>query len=74
MPHSLRPAAFVPAGFHVENAVQDGAITIITVRHTSKSSQCPGCATIAERVHSRYLRRLADLPLAGRQGAMLDFG
>ncbi|WP_292533931.1 hypothetical protein [Methylocystis sp.] len=22
---------------------------------------------IAERVHSRYLRRLADLPLAGRQ-------
>jgi transposase len=74
MPRSLHPAAFVPPGFHVENAVQDGAITIITVRHTSKSSQCPGCATIAERVHSRYLRRLADLPLAGRQGAMLDFG
>ena len=67
MPRSLRPAAFVPPGFHVENAVQDVAITVITVRHTSKSSQCPGCATIAERVHSHYLRRLADLPLAGRQ-------
>ncbi|PPD10125.1 MAG: transposase [Methylocystis sp.] len=67
MPRSLHPAAFVPPGFHVENAVQDGAITVITVRHTSKSSQCPGYATIAERVHSHYLRRLADLPLAGRQ-------
>ena len=67
MPRSLRPSAFVPAGFHVENAIHDGAITIITVRPTSKSSRCPTCTADAERIHSRYLRRLADLPLAGRQ-------
>lgn len=67
MPCSLRPSAFVPAGFHVESAVHDGGITTITVRHTSKTSQCPSCAATAERIHSRYLRRLADLPLAGRQ-------
>jgi len=67
MPRSLRPSTFVPPGFHVENAVQDGGIAIITVRPTSKKSGCPSCAVIAERVHSHYLRRLADLPLAGRQ-------
>jgi hypothetical protein len=54
MPRILCPSAFVPPGFHVENAVQDGGITIITVRHTSKTSRCPNCAVIAERVHSRY--------------------
>lgn len=63
----FNPRPFVHPGFHVKNAVQNGAITIIMVRHTSKSRQCPGCATIAERVHSDYLRRLADLPLAGRK-------
>jgi hypothetical protein len=67
MPRSLHPSAFVPPGFHVENAIHDGATTIITVRPTSKSSRCPNCAAIAERVHSRYLRRLADLPLSGQQ-------
>ena len=67
MPQHLCPSAFVPPGFRVENAVQEGVVTIITVRHTSKSSRCPNCAVIAERVHSRYLRRCADLPLAGQQ-------
>ena len=47
MPRSLQPSAFVPPGFHVENAVHDGALTIITVRHTSKASRCPSCAMIA---------------------------
>lgn len=64
MPRTLRPSTIVPPGFRVED-IQDGAITMITVRHTSPTSQCPNCAVIAERVHSRYLRRLADLPLAG---------
>ena len=67
MPHNLRPSAFVPPGFHVENAVQDGALTTITVRHASKTSRCPSCAATANQVHSRYFRRLADLPLAGQQ-------
>jgi transposase len=42
-------------------------MTAITVRHMIKTSRCPDCTAIAERIHSRYLRRLADLPLAGRQ-------
>ncbi len=67
MSRTLYPSTIVPPGFRVESAVNDGAVTIITVRHTGKSSSCPGCAADAERVHSRYSRRLADLPLGGRQ-------
>jgi len=67
MPSILCPSALVPPGFHAESAVHHGAMTVITVRYKSKASRCPDCAAIAERVHSRYLRRLADLPLAGRQ-------
>ena len=70
MSRTLHPSTIVPPGFRVESAVDDGAVTIITVRHTGKSSSCPGCAADAERVHSRYSRRLADLPLGGRQVAL----
>ena len=66
MHQDLRPAALVPDGFEVASAVCDGATAVITVRHISKANPCPGCGASSERVHSRYLRRLSDLPLAGR--------
>jgi len=44
----------------------DGSGARITVRAMAKASVCPGCGTSSERVHSRYRRRLADLPIAGR--------
>ena len=66
MQQALRPSALVPLGFVVENATYDGAITVITVRRATRTGFCPGCGTISERIHSRYHRRVADLPLAGR--------
>ncbi|WP_425438292.1 transposase family protein [Niveispirillum cyanobacteriorum] len=30
-------------------------------------SACPGCGTRSGRIHSRYHRRLADLPTTGRR-------
>jgi len=39
---------------------------LIAVRPTSKVSFCPICGTRSERIHSRYPRRLADLPLVGK--------
>ena len=66
MKKALRPSALVPPGFEVVSAVGDGAMTVITVRHGSKASPCPGCGARSDRIHSRYLRRLTDLPLAGR--------
>lgn len=66
MQKALRPSALVPPGFEVVSAVGDGAMTVITVRHGSRASPCPGCGARSERIHSQYLRRLTDLPLAGR--------
>jgi transposase len=67
MQRALRPSALVPRGFDVESAFCDGATTVITVRPTSGTSLCPGCGASSKRIHSRYQRRLTDLPLAGRQ-------
>jgi transposase len=66
MQHALRPSALVPDGFVVESAVCDGETTLITVRSVTKTSACPRCGTSSDRIHSRYLRQAADLPLAGR--------
>ena len=67
MLRSLRPSAFVPPGFQVKNASTDGTLTVITACPVNKASRCPECGAITTRVHSHYRRRLADLPLAGRQ-------
>src|SRR3954454_15590865 len=66
MQRALRSSVLVPHGFDVESAFCDGATTVITVRPTSGTSLCPGCGASSGRIHSRYQRRLTDLPLAGR--------
>ncbi len=38
----------------------------MSVLSTQPSSPCPLCGTVATRIHSRYQRRLADLPSAGQ--------
>ena len=66
MHQSLRPFSLVPSGFVVVSAVHDSAKTTITVRASKESSACPSCGTASRRVHSRYHRRVGDLPLSGR--------
>src|SRR3984957_19823090 len=66
MHQSLRPFSLVPSGFVVVSAVHDSAKTTITVRPSKESSTCPSCGTASRRVHSRYHRRVGDLPLSGR--------
>ena len=66
MQHTFRPSDLVPPGFAVEGAVLNGATAVITVRSTASAGVCPGRGDVSRRVHSRYTRRLADLPVAGR--------
>src|SRR5258707_13386158 len=66
MQRALKPSTLVPRGFVVDGTSSDGPGLVIAVRPVSRTSKCPGCKTNSERVHSRYHRRLADLPLAGR--------
>ena len=66
MHQSLRPVSLVPSGFVVVSAVHDATTTTITVRGSKDSAACPSCGTVSRRVHSRYYRRVGDLPLSGR--------
>ncbi|MFD5352750.1 transposase family protein [Streptomyces sp. NPDC058657] len=39
---------------------------VIRARARSVQAACPGCGVFSGRVHSRYVRRLADRPAGGR--------
>ncbi len=66
MRDALRPSALVPRGFVVDDAAGDAGGLLITVRPVNKANTCPECGSTCTRVHSRYRRRLADLPIAGK--------
>src|SRR5271166_3887180 len=66
MRHAFRPSTLVPRGFAVDGVVSDESGVAITVHSTSSGNACPECGSVSERVHSRYRRCLADLPMAGR--------
>ena len=71
MHQSLRPFSLVPSGFVVVSAIHDATNTTITVRASKESAACPSCGTVSRRVHSRYHRRVGDLPLSGRSVELL---
>lgn len=56
----------VPAGFVVEQALPRRDRLIIIARVCASSAACPICDRPSARVHSRYTRKLADLPWQGR--------
>jgi transposase len=53
------------AGARVEKVEVAADLVVITAR-TEAAAACPGCREASEREHSRYVRRLADLPVGGR--------
>ncbi|MFF0228206.1 ISL3 family transposase [Streptomyces sp. NPDC004629] len=53
-------------GVVIENAVVDGELVIVRARASAGRATCPTCGTMSGRVHSRYVRRLADTAVAGR--------
>lgn len=67
----LRSSTLVPHGLAVESTVLESVSAVIVVRPTARASACPGCGASSERIHSRYRRRLADLPIAGRRVQLL---
>jgi transposase len=71
MHQPLRTYSLVPSGFVVVTAVHDTATTTITVRSPKDFGVCPSCGTVSHRVHSRYHRRVGDLPLSGRSVKLL---
>jgi len=71
MERAFNFTALVPGGLTVESATLEGRAAVIVVRAASGANTCPDCGTRSARVHSRYHRRVADLPIAGRAVRLL---
>ena len=67
MARLLDPTSLVPAGFVVDDVLTEGDCLIVSAHSAAKFSHCPSCGRPSARVHSRYRRRLSDLPSAGRR-------
>src|SRR5258706_11337818 len=60
--HALVPD---PSRLHLLSLAGDRDTITLTVRTCGETAQCPLCGRPSSRVHSRYLRTLADLPWQG---------
>jgi hypothetical protein len=70
---SLHASKLVPPGFSADDAMSDDDSTVVMIHGTSAISACPSCGVVSDRIHSRYPRRLADLPIAGRRVVLERF-
>jgi transposase len=71
MAQEFRRSCLVPVGLVIESAICEESRTVITVRATKSFGVCPSCGAASRRVHSRYRRRVSDLPLAGRSAQLV---
>lgn len=60
------PLQFGAAWVYCRECYYEGDTAIVLVRTSGSVGLCPSCGTVSRRVHSRYRRRVTDLPLSGR--------
>src|SRR5438045_1467423 len=63
---SLNSFLALPSGLEVIACSKLEGRLCVSLLSTQPSSPCPSCGSAATRIHSRYQRRLADLPSAGQ--------
>lgn len=63
----LRMSGLVPHGLIVETTAWNEQGLLIAARPRAATGRCPDCGKNSDRVHSRYERGLADLPMSGRR-------
>ena len=67
---SKRLLPLIPAGLVVDRVVTDPERVIITTHLSAGCASCPDCGRSSSRLHSHYVRTLADLPWQGRPVAI----
>lgn len=50
----------------IEKVLPDRELVVVQARTSAERAACPACGTASARVHSRYVRRLADSAVGGR--------
>ncbi len=56
----------IPVGLMVDRVFPSSDHIAIVTSPCQTAASCPDCGVTSERLHSRYLRRLSDLPWQGR--------
>jgi transposase len=56
----------VPSGLCIEQVALTENTATLVVQRTTATAPCPLCGQPSQRVHSRYQRKLADLPMQGK--------
>jgi transposase len=54
-----------PTCLRFERIISSAVSLTLVVRATAPTAACPRCGTVSRRVHSRYVRTVADLPWQG---------
>ncbi|WP_353962403.1 transposase family protein [Streptomyces sp. NBC_00038] len=52
-------------GVLIESVVADGELVVVRARASARQAGCPVCGTALSRMHSRYVRLLADNAVGG---------
>ena len=60
-------SSLVPSGLMFDGVSDSTDSLILSVRSEAAEAECPLCATVSRRIHSRYVRHVADLPSVGRK-------
>jgi transposase len=66
MPTNFRVSSLIPTGLIVDSVMQDGDAIVVTAHAGAQMAMCPLCCSPSQRVHSRYIRQVSDLPCSGR--------
>src|SRR5262245_4247104 len=51
----------------VTDVAVTSSLVCVVLATSTPTAPCPACGTDSDRIHARYRRTLADLPLAGRR-------
>ncbi len=63
---SIIPLFALPSGLEMTTCSSQEGRLYVSLLSTQPNSPCPVCSSAATRIHSRYQRRLADLPSTGQ--------
>lgn len=66
MCRNTHSAKLTPGGLAIDCVEIGSAKIIVTARLSTKIGTCPECGAVSGRIHSRYKRRLMNLPAHGR--------
>ncbi len=56
----------IPSGLLLEHVILTADTLTLVLKNTTATATCPLCGQPSHRVHSRYQRKLADLPMQGK--------